>query len=78
MEDSVGFDEYGRVYIRPTHYAGSVALEPGAVAPKVYTEARFCVMCGKKLSMYNNGKNGLCYSLTCEKKFQDTKKKKKK
>lgn len=77
MDDSVAYDEFGRVYIRPTHYAGGVALEPGATAPKVNKIARFCVMCGKKLSMYNNDKNSVCYSTACEKKFHDTKKKKK-
>lgn len=72
--DSVEFDEFGRVYARPTHYAPSYVLEPGT-APKANLKTRFCVVCGKKLSMYNNDKNGVCFSLACEKKFEDAKKK---
>lgn len=77
MDDSVGFDEFGRVYVRPTHYAGGVALQPGATAPKINTKIRFCVICGKQLSMYNNDKNNVCYSTACDKKFQESKKNKK-
>lgn len=76
--DSIEFDEFGRVFPRPTFYGPGAALEPGASAPKVFREARFCVMCGKKLSMYNKGEKGLCFSLACEKKLEDTKKKKNK
>ena len=75
--DSVEFDEFGRVYIRPTYYAGGVALEPGAKAPKINIKIRFCVICEKQLSMYNNDKNNVCYSTACEKKFHDSKKNKK-
>jgi hypothetical protein len=72
--DSVEFDEFGRVYARPTHYAPSYVLEPGT-APKVNLKSRFCVMCGKKLSMYNNDKNSVCFSVKCEKAFHESKKK---
>ena len=75
--DSVEFDEFGRVYIRPTHYAGGVALEPGAKAPKINTKIRFCVICEKQLSIYNMDKSNVCYSTACEKKFHDSKKNKK-
>lgn len=74
--DSVEFDEFGRVYPRPIHYGPGTGLL-GDVAPKVNTKVRFCVVCGKKLSMYNHDKNEVCFSLACEKKFQDTKKKNK-
>jgi NADH pyrophosphatase NudC (nudix superfamily) len=69
--DSVEFDEFGRVYTRPIHYGPGVVLTPGATAPKVNLEVRFCVICGKKLSMYNTDKNKVCYSETCEKKFRN-------
>ena len=76
--DSVEFDEFGRVYMRPTHYAVSgVVLEPNAKAPKINTEIRFCVFCEKRLSIYNTDKNNVCYNFTCKEKFEESKKKKK-
>ena len=76
--DSVEFDEFGRVYMRPTHYAVSgVVLEPNAKAPKINTEIRFCVFCEKRLSIYHTDKNNVCYNDTCKEKFQDSKNKKK-
>ena len=76
--DSVEFDEFGRVYMRPTHYAVSgVVLEPNAKAPKINTKIRFCVFCEKRLSIYNTDKNNVCYNDTCKEKFQDSKNKKK-
>jgi len=77
--DSVEFDEFGRVYIRPTHYAISrwVGQTSSDTAPKINTEIRFCVFCEKRLSMYNTDKNNVCYNFTCKKKFDESKKKKK-
>jgi len=75
--DSVEFDEFGRVYLRPTYYAGRGIAGPGHTPPKINTEIRFCVICEKQLSMYNNDKNNVCYSTACEKKFHDSKKNKK-
>jgi hypothetical protein len=77
--DSVEFDEFGRVYIRPTHYAVSgVVLEPpNAKAPKINTKIRLCVFCEKRLSMYNTDKNNVCYNFTCKEKFEESEKKKK-
>ena len=72
--DSVEFDEFGRVYLRPTYYAGRGVAGPGNTPTKINTKTRFCVICGKQLSMYNNDKNNVCYSDSCEKKFQDSKK----
>lgn len=62
MEDSLEFDKFGRVFPRPIHYGFQGKLQPGATAPKVFSNVRFCVMCGQRLSMYNNGKDGLCFT----------------
>jgi len=75
--DSVEFDEFGRVYIRPTHYAGRGIAGPGRTPTQINKNTRFCVICGKKLSMYNTDKDNVCYSDSCEKKFQESKKNKK-
>jgi predicted nucleic acid-binding Zn ribbon protein len=74
--DSVEYDEFGRVYIRPTYRAPAGGGGAG-VAPKVNLEVRFCVICSKKLSMYNTDKNKVCHSDKCEREFLDRKKKKK-
>jgi len=74
--DSVEFDEFGRVYIRPTRRA-EVGVLGGGLPPKPNLNARFCVICEKKLSIYNNDKNSVCYSDSCEKKFRESKKNKK-
>lgn len=74
--DSVEFDEFGRVYMRPTHYSVSrVLLGPDSKAPKINKEIRFCVFCEKRLSIYNTDKNNVCH--TCKEKFEESKKKKK-
>ena len=75
--DSVEFDEFGRVYTRPIHYAGRGFAGPGTTPTKVNKNIRFCVICEKKLSMYNTDKDNVCFSDTCEKKFQESKKNKK-
>ena len=75
--DSVEFDEFGRVYLRPTYYAGRGIAGPGHIPPKINTEIRFCVICEKQLSIYNTDKSNVCYSTACEKKFHDSKKNKK-
>jgi NADH pyrophosphatase NudC (nudix superfamily) len=75
--DSVEFDEFGRVYIRPTYYAGRGIAGPGRTPTQINKNTRFCVICGKKLSMYNTDKDNVCYSDSCEKKFQESKKNKK-
>jgi len=73
--DSVEFDEFGRVYVRPIHYGLAVAYVGVGVAPKVNLEVRLCVICEKKLSIYNTDKDKVCYSNKCEKEFRDRKKK---
>lgn len=73
--DSVGFDEFGRVYVRPIHYGLAVARGGAGTAPKVNLGVRFCVICEKKLSIYNTHKDRVCYSDKCEKEFRDKKKK---
>ena len=76
--DSVEFDEFGRVYIRPVHYGLAVAYAGTGVAPKVNLEVRLCVICEKKLSIYNTDKNSVCYSDKCKKDFDENKKNNKK
>ena len=75
--DSVEFDEFGRVYTRPIHYGVRSGTEPGRTPTKINKNTRFCVICEKKLSMYNTDKDNVCYSDSCEKKFQESKKNKK-
>ena len=73
--DSVEFDQFGRVYTRPIHYGLAVAYAGTGSAPKVNLEVRLCVICEKKLSIYNTDKDRVCYSDKCKKEFRDKKKK---
>ena len=75
--ETVEFDEFGMVYIRPTHYAGLGFTGQGSTPTKINKNTLFCVICEKKLSMYNTHKDNVCYSDSCEKKFQESKKNKK-
>ena len=78
--DSVEFDEFGRVYMRPTHRVfsyGGAGQTSSDTAPKINKEIRFCIFCEKRLSIYNTDKNNVCYNDTCKEKFQDSKNKKK-
>ena len=77
--DSVEFDEFGRVYMRPTHTGlrRGRADTSSDISPKINKEIRFCVFCKKRLSIYNTDKNNVCYNDTCKEKFQDSKNKKK-
>ena len=77
--DSVEFDEFGRVYMRPTHTGlrRGIWHTSSDTAPKINKEIRFCVFCDKRLSMYNTDKNNVCHNFTCKEKFEESKKKKK-